>query len=346
MLAAFVAAGCGGDDDDEAAVPPPPADDAAEEQGQDGGDAELEPIRVSFSHAVLFDVRAFDAVAEAQGFYAEEGIEVSHRDFTGGGADGIQALVSGGVDVVIGVGAFAAYSAIQQEAPISIASALYHGYRDIVYYAPADSDIESLEDAAGRTVAISRPGATTDLVCRKLGESLTGAGEKAPECVTLGSPPDIFTAVTTGQVDVGWTAPPFFFDEMDGGKIKRIGTGDDIDVLRGTTARFNMIRDGFLEEHPESAQAFFRAYEKAFEWMFENPDEAVEIWAKAAEVEVTPGLADDIFDIYTEEAFAARELNDLDVSLEAARELGFLEADLSEEDVQDVSAIDRIFEDE
>ncbi|MHB1129818.1 MAG: ABC transporter substrate-binding protein, partial [Ilumatobacteraceae bacterium] len=307
------------------------------------GPVELLPMRLTFSHAVLFDVRAFDAVAEAQGFYAEEGVEIVQRDFTSGGADAIQSLVSGGTDLIVGVGVFAAYSAIQQGAALSIASAQNQGYGDLVYYVDSKSDITSFDGASGAKVAISRPGATTDLVCRELANQLVGVGQQANSCETIGSPPDIYTAATTGQVDIGWTVPPFFLDKIVSGEIRQIGSGNDVARIKGTTARVNLISNQFLDSNLETARRFFRAYERALDWMYDNRDETIKIWSAAAEIEVDATLIDAIFAAYPRDAFDLRSLVGLDVSLDAALALEFLESELTEADVQAATVIDRLF---
>src|SRR5690606_11052554 len=101
---------------------------------------------------------------------------------------------------------------------------------------------------AGASVAISRPGASTDLVCRQLQDNLADTGAAQNSCEVIGSPPDIFTAVTTGQVDIGWTTPPFFAEELDDGTVRRIGSGNDIAGVGGTTSRFNLVSDRALAD--------------------------------------------------------------------------------------------------
>ena len=41
----------------------------------------------------------------------------------------------------------------------------------------------------------------------------------------------------SGQIDVGWSAPPFGLDQLDDGKIRIIASGNDASVFKGQTVR-------------------------------------------------------------------------------------------------------------
>ncbi len=301
----------------------------------------MTPLRLSIGHEVLFDVAAFDAVAQANGFYAAEGVEVTDRQYPAGSGDAVQLLVSDTVDVALGVGMFATFAGVQK-APIDIVSSEWQGYSDIVYYVAADSPVRSLADVSGLRVATSRPGSSTDALCKALQAQLTATGRPPNECAVIGSPPDNFTAVATGQIEVGWTTPPFFYDELASGRIRQIGTGDDLDRYRGTTSRVNLANHAVIEEDTAGVQAFFRAYQRAIDWTYDNPEEAATIWSDAADVELTPALRDAVYDVYRQDRVTLRSIDGLDVNLDAAAEFGILEEPLSEADVRQRIVLDSV----
>lgn len=301
----------------------------------------MTPLRLSIGHEVLFDVAAFDAVAQAKGFYAAEGVEVTDRQYPSGSGDAVQLLVSDTVDVALGVGMFATFAGVQK-APIDIVSSEWQGYSDIIYYVAANSPVRSLADAAGLRVATSRPGSSTDALCKALQAQLTATGSPSNECAVIGSPPDIFTAVTTGQIEVGWTTPPFFHDELASGRIRQIGSGDDLDRYRGTTSRVNLANHAVIDSGMAGVQAFFRAYQRAIDFTYDNPDEAAKIWSDAAHVELTPELRDAVFEVYRKDRVALASIDGLGVNLDAATEFGILEEPLSEADVQQRIVLDRV----
>lgn len=313
--------------------------------GAESGDTSaqgLMPVRLVIGNNVAFDVAAFDAVAEAQGFYKDEGIEVTRREYVAGG-DAVQLLASDSVDLALGVGMFAALAGVAN-APIDIVSSQWQGYSDVIYYVPAESAVQSLADVGGLSVATSRPGSSTDALCQELQAQITADGRDGNSCEPIGSPADVYTAVTTGQVDVGWTTPPFFFDSLHSGELRQIGLGDDIDRYRSSTSRVSLVRQQLIADDPEKVQAFFRAFQRAIDWTFDNTKEAAEIWGKAADIEITPELRKAVFELYTPERVSLNSFERLDVSLSAAEEFGALTEPLTEDELRQRIVADSIIE--
>jgi len=70
----------------------------------------------------------------------------------------------------------------------------------------SDSPIKTIKDCDGKTIAFSTVGASTHGVVTALIEQY---GLTAAKPMQTGGPAPTLTAVMTGQVDVGWAAPPF-----------------------------------------------------------------------------------------------------------------------------------------
>ena len=143
--------------------------------------------------------------------------------WTDGGSEQVQVVVSGSSDIGMAIGFQAVLSAYLKGAPIVIISAEMTGGADLYWYARADRGIKTIEDMTGRSVAFSRPGASTHLVISSMIES---RGIKA-KLVPTGGIPATLTAVMTGQVDVGWGSVPQGFDLAEQGKIVIIASGND-----------------------------------------------------------------------------------------------------------------------
>lgn len=309
-------------------------------EGTEGGE---DALRLSLTHQVVFDVAVPDAVAQDQGLYEEAGVEVQEeRIYPDGSGDAVQALLSDSADIAVGVAFPAALSAIQQGAPVRIVAAQYQGYGDVTYYVPEDSPIQSLDDTAGASVSSSGPGSTTDLLGQELRKQIESSGGEAPSIEALGSPPDVFTAVRTGQVDVGWTTPPFFFENFADGSMRQIGTGNDVELLAGTTARVTLARQDVVEDRPEDLTKFFDAYQSAIDFIYDNPDETLEIWKGAAELDTSTELLEQAMESYPEESLDLGAIVGLDVLLEEVYALGYLDEPLSEDDVMAAVSIDEI----
>ena len=133
--------------------------------------------------------------------------------YTDGGGQTQQAVISGSVDIGIGVGTYGVLGAFSKGAPVRVIGNSMDGAHDLYWYVRADSPIKTMKDAAGKTVAYSTTGSSTALVVQGLERTL---GVKLQGTAT-GSPPATFTQVMSGQIDVGWSSPPFALDAVDGG---------------------------------------------------------------------------------------------------------------------------------
>ena len=75
----------------------------------------------------------------------------------------------------------------------------------------------------------------------------------------------------TGQVDVGFSAIPFFLDKVDAGQIRIIGTGNDVASLKARTGRVNLTNVATLQNRKDVIVRFHRAYKETVDWMYSDP---------------------------------------------------------------------------
>src|SRR5258708_20074232 len=85
-------------------------------------------------------------------------------------------------------------------------------YRDV----QANSQIKSFKDAAGKTVAYSTTGSSTNLIVTALQKHY----DVKVQPVATGSPVATLTQTLSGQVDVAWTAPPIPLDALHDAQIR------------------------------------------------------------------------------------------------------------------------------
>lgn len=98
------------------------------------------------------------------GFFKEAGLKIDVL-YTQGGAQTVQAILAGSVDIAMQGGILGIVGAYTKGAPLRIVSPAMTGTPDIFWYARADSGIKSFKDVEGKTVSFSSPGASTNLVC-------------------------------------------------------------------------------------------------------------------------------------------------------------------------------------
>jgi NitT/TauT family transport system substrate-binding protein len=143
--------------------------------------------------------------------------------YTQGAGETQQAVISGSVEIGVGAGVMGVLSAYSKGAPVRIIGAEITGAGDLYWYVKADSPIKTLSDTNGR------PSPTHQRLLHprrrhRLHQAVRGSRPRRPRPE---GPPATLTAVMSGQVDVGWAAPPFGLDLLDGNEIRKIATGND-----------------------------------------------------------------------------------------------------------------------
>ncbi len=82
----------------------------------------------------------------------------------------------------------------------------------------------------------------------------------------------------SGQIDIGWAAPPFGLQEIKEGKIRIVAHGSDVPSLRGQTVRTLIVNADALKTKHDAIMRFMQAYREAVDWMYSDP-KAVEMYS-------------------------------------------------------------------
>jgi ABC-type nitrate/sulfonate/bicarbonate transport system substrate-binding protein len=82
----------------------------------------------------------------------------------------------------------------------------------------------------------------------------------------------------SGQIDVGWAAPPFGLDQLDQKQIRIIATGNDADAFKGQTVRLNIVNADYLKAHQDVVDRYMKAYRETVNFMYTDPA-ALKIYA-------------------------------------------------------------------
>jgi NitT/TauT family transport system substrate-binding protein len=187
--------------------------------------------------------------------------------YTQGGGETQQAVISGSVDIGVAAGIMGALSAYSKGAPVRIIGAEATGGADLFWYVQANSAIKTLKDTDGKTIAFSTVGSSTHgIVNAFLKENALKARPTA-----TGGPASTLTQVMSGQIDVGWSAPPFGLDLLDQGKIRIIAGGNDAAIFRGQTVRVLVTNLAALQSKKTALERYMRAYRETVDWMYSDP---------------------------------------------------------------------------
>jgi len=253
---------------------------------------------------------------------------------TQGAGETIQAVISGSADIGGGVGAAGVMRAFSKGAPVRILLPAFTGTGDLYWYVKADSKIQSLKDAtAENTIAYSTNGSSSNNIVVAFVNEL---GAKAKPTAT-GGPPGTLTAVMSGQVDIGWAAPPFGLKEIKEGKIRIIAHGSDVPSLRGQTVRTIIVNLNSLQTKRDAIMRFVQAYRESVDWMYSDP-KAVEMYSAKVHQPVEV-LKESMAKFQPKDALQTDKFADLDGAIADAVKLKFLEKPLTKEQITELLQI-------
>ena len=253
---------------------------------------------------------------------------------TNGAGETIQAVISGSADIGAGVGAAGAMRAFAKGAPVRILAPMFTGTGDLYWYVKSDSKIHNLKDATPTTtIAYSTNGSSSNNIVVAFINEL---GAKAKPVAT-GGPAATLTATMSGQVDIGWAAPPFGLQEIKDGKIRIIAHGSDVPSLRGQTVRVLIVNAYALKAKHDAIMRFMDAYREAVNWMYADP-KAVEMYAKKIHRPVDL-LKESMEKYHPKSALQTDHFADLDGAVRDAVKLKFLEKPLTTEQISELLQI-------
>ena len=249
---AFSAVGCGG----------------SEPAAEDNGLEDFSIVLDWYPNAI----HSFLYVAQEKGYFAEEGLNLV-VNFPANTNDGISLPAAGKADLGMYYLQDAILTAVEEEVPIVSVGAVAQKSLDVVI-SLKESGIETAADLAGKKIGY----AGTALSEAKVECMLEKAGLSADECELIDVGFDLLTAITTGQVDatignmVNHEVPQL---EEQGIEINYFSP-TDFGVPEYYELVFLAGRDA-VENNPEKLQKFLRAAQKGFDFMQENPEEALQI---------------------------------------------------------------------
>ena len=267
------------------------------------------------------------------GIFKKHGLVLENTGTQGAG-ETIQAVISGSADIGAGVGAAGVMRAFSKGAPVRILAPAFTGTGDLFWYVKADSKIQSLKDATPETtIAYSTNGSSSNNIVVAF---VTELGAKAKPTAT-GGPAATLTAVMSGQVDIGWAAPPFGLREIKEGKIRIVAKGSDVPSLRGQTVRTLIVNADSLKTKRDAIMRFMDAYREAVDWMYSDP-KAVEMYSKKLNQPVEL-LKESMDKFQPKETLQTDKFADLDGAIADAVKLKFLEQPLTKEQVTELLQI-------
>jgi len=211
-------------------------------------------------------------LGQRAGIFQKHGLKLDIL-YTSGAGETLQPVISGNIDIGVSVGTFGVFGAYAKGAPIRIIGAESTG-EDAYWYVRPDSPVKSMADMGGRTIAYSTTGSSTHANVL----SLIDLYKVNARPVATGAFPSTWTQVMSGQVDAGWSAPPFAMEALRKGEIRIIVKSSELPLIKGHTIRVLIANKASLDGKPDVFRRFMLAYRETIDWMYAN-DEALKVYA-------------------------------------------------------------------
>ncbi len=226
-------------------------------------------------------------IAIQNGYFLDEGLDLEYVEIDSG-ALGAMAITTGlaqftdlGVSDVINLQA-------QGKDPILVYSIVNSLTMNLVVrnevleklgisrQSPIEDRMKALK---GMTIGITRPGAPTDLYPRYMMQSVGLNPDTDASFVAIGGGSALLAALESGQIDAYLLSPPTpFIAEQDGkGTILIMNSEGDVPKFRDFAFTSTAVSKAWAEANPTLVEGYSRALHRAYQFMVEHNDEAIQI---------------------------------------------------------------------
>lgn len=225
-------------------------------------------------------------IAKEKGFFKEEGIDLEFVGEMYAGPEMIQAISSGSADM----GSTAITALINAKANgfkvigITDVQTSYNEEPIHKWLTLKENNITTPEDILGKKIAINSLGASFHYTTLEY-LRLNNISEKEVEFIIIPHP-NMEQALFSGQVDIAGMVKPFSNHAL-------LSDTENVEVLFDTPDVFGsgmqvvtgVVSEEFANENPQAIMSFIKGYNKAIDFIYQNPDEAKEIFEEVLGVE-------------------------------------------------------------
>ncbi len=199
-------------------------------------------------------------VAQERGYFAEEGLDVQLTPLQGG-SDSVVQLAAGNFDAAVGGAGAGLFNAAARGVKFTIVAPMHSEKplvtTPLVISAKRANEIKSVADLKGKKVAINATGAATEYW---LAQALKQAGLTFDDIqLTSVAFRDVAAALDNGSLDASMLGEPLATINKQKGLVSVLSD----DFINGFTATYLYMGAPLLNDKPEAARGFMRAYLRA-----------------------------------------------------------------------------------
>jgi NitT/TauT family transport system substrate-binding protein len=208
---------------------------------------------------------AVPELGQRAGIFRKHGI-VLDLLYTEGDHETLQHVISGSVDIGLGIAATDVLRAYVRGHPVRIIGANLTGAYNY-WYVLTTSPIQTIKDLVGKTIAYATNGSSSHYEALDFNTEF----RLKARLVSTGGTAATFKELTANHIDVGWAAPPFGIDEIEQGKIRIIARANDVAKVRGKTLSVLSTNADTVERRKDVLARFMQAYRESIDWMYSDP---------------------------------------------------------------------------
>ncbi len=212
-------------------------------------------------------------VAENQGYFEEEGLDLTIKEFCSGRTALATMLNEGNLDMVTVAQTPIMFNSFDRDDYVIIATMVYSD-NDVKILTRQDRGIKNPSDLKGKTVGITK-GSTGHFF---LGLFLIHSGLQLSEVETIDiEASELPQALVVGRLDAISTWEPHIWNakKLLGENAVRIQPGRGAKIFREDF--YFVPNRNFMENNPETLKRFLKAIEKGEEFIQKNKEEAINI---------------------------------------------------------------------
>jgi len=235
-------------------------------------------LKLAIGQRGLWD-SAIAEVGMGAGIFQRHGLDLQVV-YTSGGGETQQAVISGSVDIGVSPGMLGVLSVYAKGAPVRVIAGEATGTAEYYFVqanSPVQKDFKGVTPAM--TLAYSTNGSGTHITALRFMKDYSFQAK----LVATGNVPATFTSVMSGQVDIGFSTPPFGLEAAERGTIRIVALANDLESIRTQTVRVTIANANDLAKRRDVYDRFLRAYRETIDWMYADP-KAIDAFAKYASI--------------------------------------------------------------
>jgi len=267
------------------------------------------------------------AIATAKGYFEDEKLDLETID-TPGGSGTVQVIMQtthlGMPSTIAGI---IAYSKGIQD--LRLVSGIFNA-ASTYFIAPADSPVTA-DGLRGKKIGTSDPNSITTYFGNLLASKKGLTPGKDVEIVYVGEPPNAWTAVKKGVVDVAWSVPPYGTKLVESEEAKVVVSARDLNPAFADNTLW--ATQGFLEDNGDVVKRWLRAVGRAIALIHDDLEQAASLYATTVNLE--PAVARSALREYRDAFTLEISREGIQANIDAARSMKQLGGDVSVDDVVD-----------